>query len=104
MRLPNEFLPRLFALALTAPLAACGVTGGNERPASGLASSENGAGALASTGPEADYPVVIGDPYVVGGIEYVPADSWNYDEVGYAALDAAGGGVTSAHRPLPLPS
>ena len=104
MRLTNEFLPRLFALALTTPLAACGVMGGGERPASGLSASGEGVRSLASTGPEADYPVVIGDPYTVDGVEYVPADTWNYDEVGYAALDAGTGGVTAAHRTLPLPS
>ena len=104
MRLPNEFLPRLFALALTAPLAACGALGEGERPNSAISANGNNAEGLASTGPEADYPVVIGDPFTVDGVEYVPADSWNYDEVGYAVLDAGSGGITAAHRTLPLPS
>lgn len=104
MRLPNEFLTRLFAIALTAPLAACGVLGGGGRPNSAISANGNDAEGLASTGPEADYPVVIGEPYTVDGVEYVPADSWNYDEVGYAALEAGSGGVTAAHRTLPLPS
>lgn len=104
MRLPDEFLPCLIALALTAPLAACGVLGGEGRPNSAIFANGKKAESQASTGPEADYPVVIGDAYTVDGVEYIPADTWNYDEVGYAALDAAGGGVTAAHRTLPLPS
>ncbi|WP_345719564.1 SPOR domain-containing protein [Qipengyuania qiaonensis] len=56
-------------------------------------------------GPAADYPMVIGDPYVVDGITYTPVDTLNYDHVGYATLDESGAsGVTGAHRILPLPS
>lgn len=58
-----------------------------------------------ANGPAADYPIVMGDPYVINGTAYTPADIWNYDEVAYAAYDAQGGnGITVAHRTLPLPS
>lgn len=61
--------------------------------------------AVAQTGPAADYPVVIGNPFTVDGVLYTPADTLNYDEVGYAALDRGGGSaVSAAHRTLPLPS
>lgn len=49
--------------------------------------------------------MVLGDPFTVDGVEYVPADTMNYDEVGYLAADvAADAGVTAAHKTLPLPS
>ena len=55
--------------------------------------------------PSADYPVVIGEPFVVDGVTYTPEDTLNYDRVGYATIDEnAGEGVTGAHRTLPLPS
>ncbi|MXO64516.1 sporulation protein SsgA [Altererythrobacter endophyticus] len=57
------------------------------------------------TGPAADYPMVVGDPYSVQGMLYTPQDVMNYDEVGYVALDPAGGATISAeHHTLPLPS
>jgi rare lipoprotein A len=60
---------------------------------------------VAQTGPAADYPVVIGAPFVVDGVTYTPADTMNYDSVGYAVTGTAGGaGITLAHRTLPLPS
>ena len=60
----------------------------------------------------------LGDAYQVGGRTYVPADALNYDEVGYASWygeEMGGGntangeaflpgGITAAHRTLPLPS
>jgi rare lipoprotein A len=54
-------------------------------------------------GPEADYPVIIGDPYVIGGVTYTPADTLNYDAVGYARAGTVGNGITGAHHVLPLP-
>ena len=57
----------------------------------------------AANGPAADYPVVVGAPYKVGDKLYTPADTMNYDEVGYTAADT-GAGVTGAHHTLPLPS
>lgn len=60
------------------------------------------------TGPAADYPMVLGSPFVVDGVTYTPVDTMNYDAVGYAvpdALVAAGheAAITGAHRTLPLP-
>ncbi|KUR80727.1 SPOR domain-containing protein [Novosphingobium sp. FSW06-99] len=54
-------------------------------------------------GPEADYPVTIGDPYVIGGVTYTPADTLNYDAVGYAHAGTQGSGISGAHHVLPLP-
>ena len=51
------------------------------------------------TGPAADYPVVIGEPYVIDGVTYTPIDTMNYDQVGYATEDQSDAlGVTGAHR------
>lgn len=54
-------------------------------------------------GPAGDYPMVLGAPFVVDGVTYTPADTMNYDSVGYAQI-ADGAGVSGAHRTLPLPS
>jgi len=54
-------------------------------------------------GPAADYPVMIGDPYVIGGVTYTPADTLNYDAVGYARAGTEGSGISAAHHTLPLP-
>lgn len=59
------------------------------------------------SGPAGDYPVTIGDPFVVDGVTYTPADTLNYDAVGKAvALDAsaASARISGAHRTLPVPS
>ena len=56
------------------------------------------------TGPAADYPMVLGAPFAVDGVTYTPADTLNYDAVGYAVPDAeGGGGISGSHRTLPLP-
>lgn len=55
-------------------------------------------------GPAADYPVVLGAPFVVDGVTYTPVDRMNYDQVGHAQIEAGGEGVSIAHRTLPLPS
>jgi rare lipoprotein A len=105
MRSPDDRIPRRprLALALIAvpALAGCGVLGGSHRD---LASAPATPAALAAAnGPAADYPVVVGDPYRVGATLFTPADTMNYDEVGYAAVDG-GVGVTGSHHTLPLPS
>lgn len=65
-----------------------------------------------------DGVVKIGEPYVVGGVSYVPADTADYDEVGFASWygDERAGqptangerfnpeAVSAAHRTLPMPS
>lgn len=58
--------------------------------------------ALPANGPQADYPVTIGNPYTIGQITYRPADTLNYDEVGYATA-GTGNGITGAHHSLPVP-
>lgn len=97
MRLSVDAVARPFAIGLiAASLAGCGLIGGKgDRP--------QAPPALDATGPAADYPMVLGPPFTVDGEIYTPADTLNYDIVGYAALDD-GAGVTIAHRTLPLPS
>ncbi len=57
------------------------------------------------TGPAADYPINLGEPFVVDGETFTPFDTMNYDEVGYAEQDGPGAiGVTGSHKTLPLPS
>ena len=58
-----------------------------------------------ANGPSADYPVVIGEPFVIAGETHTPNDQLNYDAVGYALVAAQGGETISAsHKTLPLPS
>ncbi len=95
MRLFNrKFVPGVIALGLVAALGACAGGSSDDLP---LAPPANG--------PAADYPITIGDPYTVDGVTYAPQDVWNYDEVGSAALDTAGGtSISASHHTLPLPS
>ena len=94
MKLPVEKLLPLAALSL---LAACGGGGTRPDPAAQMP--------VSTSGPSADYPMVLGAPYSVDGVTYTPSDAMNYDAVGYAALGGDGGaGVTAAHRSMPLPS
>ena len=60
---------------------------------------------LQRTGPAADYPVVVGDPFTIDKTVWTPIDQLNYDAVGAASVgEAALPGVTGAHKTLPLPS
>jgi rare lipoprotein A len=102
MRSFVDAVSRVLALGLaSAALSGCGLLGGSDRPES-LAVASAGP-ARADSGPAADYPIVLGEPFTVEGELYTPADTLNYDAVGYAAADD-GAGVTAAHRTLPLPS
>ncbi|TCM22123.1 rare lipoprotein A [Novosphingobium sp. PhB165] len=57
------------------------------------------------SGPAADYPVVVGEPFAISGTTWTPEDQLNYDAVGYAQVGEGGGaGITAAHKTLPLPS
>lgn len=89
-------------IGLLAALGACG-RGGDSSAV--MASAGNGGSRISGMGPSGDYPVVLGEPFLVDGTRYTPADTMSYDEVGYAASDAAGGAaITAAHKTLPLPS
>jgi len=92
MRLPvNRNLP---LAALTLLLAAGTPAWAKDRPAP-----------VAANGPQADYPMVLGQPFTVDGVTYTPVDTMNYDVVGHAATSAEGGdAITASHRTLPLPS
>ena len=93
MRLPVNQIAPLAALAL---LSACGGHGG---------SAMDRILPRAANGPAADYPVVVGEPFDVGGVTYTPVDRMNFDAVGYAAIGVEGGeGISAAHKTLPLPS
>jgi rare lipoprotein A len=93
MRLPVNYALPLAALVL---ISGCG--GGGAKP---LADPNP----LRVNGPAADYPIVVGDPFMVGGTTYTPSDRLNYDEVGYAVAGTEGGdGITVASKTLPLPS
>lgn len=65
-----------------------------------------------------DEPIVLGAPFKVGTVNYVPQDAPTYDDVGYASYtDSEAGqrqtangevfnaaGATAAHKTLPMPS
>jgi rare lipoprotein A len=61
-------------------------------------------GATAPTGPAADYPVTVGEPYTIGKTTWTPSDQLNYDAVGLAGAAGELGGVAAAHKTLPVPS
>ena len=81
------------ALSAVVATAACGGANGEIAPVS----------AAEVRGPAGDYPMVLGEPFMIDGVTYTPADTLNYDSVGYAETDAAEG-ITGSHRTLPLPS
>lgn len=97
MRLPVDGYSRLGALVLALGLSGCVFGGGSDRVASTNIALQS------ANGPSADYPMVLGEPYSIDGVEYIPTDVMNYDEVGDAAADTAAG-VNASHRTLPLPS
>jgi rare lipoprotein A len=105
MKLPAETGARRAAslistIALAALLAGCGNA---EKGGAELASAA--AAPITASGPAADYPVVLGDPYEIDGVLYTPTDALNHDEVGIAlAEDEGGSTISAAHRTLPLPS
>ncbi|MGC1269100.1 MAG: hypothetical protein WA842_00730, partial [Croceibacterium sp.] len=107
MKLPVDATrPRLsraaLILSLPVALAACGLLGGGGEA---IASAPAAPAEPRGTGPEADYPLITGDPYSVAGTQYKPADVMNYDAVGYLAADSAGGSaISGSHHTLPLPS
>lgn len=98
----TRFLTKACALGLATLLAACGRGGTDIAP---LASAADRPAVETASGPAADYPVVVGEPYSVGSVLYTPRDTMNFDEVGYATLDRDGGdSISIAHKTLPLPS
>lgn len=68
----------------------------------GASAADREAPVAAPTGPAADYPVVVGEPFTIGTTVWTPVDQLNYDAVGNAAI-GAGAGVTASHKTLPLP-
>lgn len=73
--------------------------------AAGPALARLGDAAAAKSGPQADFPVLVGAPYQIGGVTFVPSDSMNFDSVGYASVGTQGGTmISAAHHTLPVPS
>jgi rare lipoprotein A len=101
MRFPADrfAVQTLASVSLIALLAGCGQSDGYDlAPAAPVQASF-------VNGPAADYPVVLGDPFTIEGVTYTPEDKMNYDHVGRAVMDRAGGnGISAMHRTLPLPS
>ncbi len=105
MRLPGNVRKTAVAIGLLAALSACAGGGGELAPSADYYAVERAAPDGSISGPQADYPQVLGAPYVVDGQTYTPADVLSYDAVGYATLDMVdAGGVTISHKTLPLPS
>ena len=109
MRLPGNVRKLGIAIGLIASLSAC--AGGSAdydlAPGADYYAVDRAAPTpdAAISGPQADYPQVLGEPYVVDGQTFTPADVLSYDAVGYATLDRVdSGGVTISHKTLPLPS
>lgn len=98
MTLLNNLKFGYLALAISSVgLASCAYDGASRNTALTAAPATNG--------PAADYPMLIGDSYQINGVTYRPSDSLNYDHVGYAILDSAGGtSITAAHHTMPVPS
>lgn len=103
MKSPVKNLTRFGSVALGFALASCvpGAGAVESAPLASDAATDRGA----QTGPQADYPVVVGEPFTIDGITHTPVDVLNYDEVGYATAAEPGvGGISAEHRTLPLPS
>ena len=100
MKLPVNRNSGVLALAMVLALGA-GFT-------SSAAARERKAAAPDVMGPAGDYPVTLGDPFVIDGVTYTPSDALNYDAVGKAvpmgADEAAAARINGAHRTLPVPS
>ena len=95
MRLPDS---RIWSLTAMAVLAASPAMAGRPAPVS----PPPGASV---NGPSADYPVLVGGSYTVGKTLFTPADTMNYDAVGYASIAAGEGALVAAgHHTLPVPS
>lgn len=103
MRLTVKHTIRFGSIVLGFALASCVPGAGAVESAPPPSGSMVGSGS--QTGPQADYPVVVGEPFTIDGITHTPVDVLNYDEVGYATLDeVSASGISAAHRTLPLPS
>ncbi|WP_241657298.1 SPOR domain-containing protein [Aurantiacibacter suaedae] len=93
----TRLLVGLTAASALAMLGGCSAIGGGPGPVAKSA-------VAAKNGPQADYPVLVGEPYTIDGITFTPNDVLNYDEVGYLAAADDLTGITAAHHTLPVPS
>ena len=100
MRLPDNQIRYALGRVLVTTMIAAGLAGcsagGSLPPVNVIAEPVSG--------PRADYPVLVGDAFVVDGVTFTPADTLNYDEVGYLAEETGEMGYTAAHHTLPVPS
>ena len=109
MRLPDNVRKLGIAFGLIATLPTCAGGSGDYDLAPNAdyyaVDRATPTSANAVAGPQADYPQVLGEPYVVDGQTFTPTDVLSYDTVGYATLDMVDSrGVTISHKTLPLPS
>jgi len=109
MRLPAKLLKSATLLGLASAVAACAGGAGDYELAPGAdyyaVDRASPTQPNAASGPQADYPQVLGEPFVVDGQTFTPADVLSLDAVGYATLDMIdASGVTVSHKTLPLPS
>lgn len=107
MRLPGNVRKLGIAIGLIAGLSACsgGSGSGALAPGSDYYAVDSARPTQDVVGPMADYPQVLGEPYVVDGQTFTPEDVLSYDAVGYTTLDMIDArGVTLSHKTLPLPS
>jgi rare lipoprotein A len=96
MRLPVNRIAPICAVVLLS-----GCLGGGDHKADSVPVGN----VYVGNGPASDYPIVIGEAFTIDGVTYKPADTMNYDTVGYAALGQGGGtAITGANKLLPLPS
>ena len=94
MRLTDSLKTRTGARVLVTIFVAYGLAG---CASIGSTDVPNVAGVPAN-GPQADYPILVGEPYQIAGKQYTPADVLNYDEVGYLTLDPDTTGYSGAHH------
>lgn len=99
MKSTSKKISKLVAVSLACALGACAGERGELLPVASAPS-----GAAQALGPEGDYPIILGDSFEIDGKNYTPRDVMNYDEVGYIVADSTDGGVTIAHKTLPIPS
>ena len=109
MRLPvdlriHSLTGGFFTIVIAAGLSGCATVDGSGNTEIADATSTASVSGTRVNGPQSDYPLVVGDPYQVGGITFTPVDTLNYDEVGYVSIDAGTMGYSAAHHTLPYPS
>ncbi|MGB3798137.1 MAG: SPOR domain-containing protein, partial [Alteraurantiacibacter sp.] len=100
MKLADSLKIQSGARALVTIIVACGLAACSAVPSANVTVADG----MPPNGPQADYPILLGEPYEIAGTGYTPADVLNYDEVGYLTLDPGFRGYSGSHHTLPVPS